>query len=151
MDGDIHGSDNRNQTEMVLMGALPSSAVGLVSLFFFVAFLVFLMHAETQGDPLHGAIDTINSNNVNFQNTAANLSQQPQGTSFWSTLSKLDNFMQMLFALGNVIVGYVSAMFMAIVTFISSITSLPIEISTIIVIMSGVGFFFSIFKYIIPE
>ena len=130
------------------MSAFPKSAVGLISLFIFVAWLVFMMEIPQISDP----IDSINiANEITFNNIRSagdNIMSGDEGLFGFGIIS---SFFVIVWNLLLIPILFVISILIELVLFISVLTMLPIQISGIIIALLSVGLILSLLKFIIPE
>lgn len=130
------------------MSAFPKSTVGLISLFIFVAWLVFMMDIPQVSEPLTTVNDMTNSAINNVGSASESIISGDEGIFGFGIISSV------LRLIGNLILIpllFVVQIFVSFAVFVSVLTMLPIQISGIIIALMGVGLILSLLRFIIPE
>lgn len=130
------------------MSAFPKSAVGLISLFIFVTWLVFMMGINEISSPLASVNDMTTSVINNLGNASQNIISGNEGLFGFGVIS---SFFSLIWNLLLIPLLFVVQIFVTFATFISIMTFLPLELSGIILVLIGVGLVLSLLRFIIPE
>lgn len=131
---------------MVYVSFLPRTAIGLIGLFIFVAWLVYLLSYPGVTEPLEAVTNFTNVAQENLGNAAS----QQLDTSC-GLLCNLEGFFGTIFWFLVMVMGFIASVFVTLITFISAITLLPLQVSGIIVALMSCGLIFSLIKFFIPE
>jgi len=130
------------------MSAFPKSAVGLISLFIFVVWLVFMMEIPAITEPL-SIVSTMTNEAINGVNEASTgIVSSDEGLFGFSRIS---SFFSLIWNLILIPLLFIVQIFVGLAAFISVLTLLPIQISGIIIALISVGLILSLLKFIIPE
>lgn len=130
------------------MTAFPKSAVGLISLFLFVAWLVFLMDIPQISEPTQAVQGMTNGAIGRVGNASQQIISGDEGLFGFGIISSFFTL------IGNLILIpllFIAQIFVSFASFISVLTLLPIQISGIIIALIGVGLILSLLRFIIPE
>lgn len=130
------------------MSAFPKSAIGLISLFIFVAWLVFMLNVREISEPLT-VVNEINDETMNrIQDASTNIISGDEGLFGLGIISSVVSL------IGNVILAgllFFVSIFVSLAAFISVLLLIPIQISGLILTLISIGFVMSLLKFIIPE
>lgn len=130
------------------MSALPKSTLGLISLFIFVAWLVFLMAPTSITEPL-GVVNDANADTMDrIENSATDIVTGDPGFLGINTLVSGTSLV------GNLILAwllFIVSMVVSMVIFFSVLLMIPVEISGILVALISIGFIMSLLRAVIPE
>ena len=130
------------------MSAFPKSAVGLISLFIFVAWLVFMMEIPAITEPLSIVTTMTNDAMKGVSDASEGIVSSDEGLFGFSRIS---SFFSLIWNLILIPLLFVVQIFVGFATFVSVMLMLPIQISGIIVALISVGLILSLLKVIIPE
>ncbi len=131
-----------------MTSAFPGSTRGLISLFIFVAWLIFMMDIALISEPLTTVTDMTNVAINNVGTASDSIISGDEGLFGFGIISSV------LSLIGNLILIpllFVVQIFVSFAVFISVLTMLPIQISGILIALLSVGLILSLLRVMIPE
>jgi len=131
-----------------MTSAFPGTARGLIALFIFVAWLVFMMDIPQVTEPL-AIVNTMSTNAMNgVTDASTNILSGDEGLFGFGIIS---SFLSLIWNLILIPLLFVGQIFVSFAVFISVLTMLPIQISGILIALLSVGLILSLLKFVIPE
>lgn len=131
-----------------MTSAFPGTARGLIALFLFVAWLVFMMDIPSVNEPLTVVNDMSNAAMTGINEASSTLLSGDEGLFGFGIIS---SFLSLIWNLILIPLLFVVQIFVSFAVFISVLTMLPIQISGILIALLSVGLILSLLKFIIPE
>lgn len=126
------------------MSFFPKSAVGLVGLFIFTAWLT--SQAFPPSPELEAILDITTTAQTNIEVATEGITSESGG---FSIIGSVGAVFSILFNLFIMAVGFIGTIFLSLVMFVTSISGLPSQISQIIIISISVGFIFALLSKLI--